>query len=105
MAKIWLKTRAGEEFEIPGEAGYSLMEVIRNNSFDELLAMCGGSCSCATCHIYVDGAFADRLTPMADDEKAILEASAHFNVRSRLSCQIPFTEELAGIRVQIAPEE
>jgi 2Fe-2S ferredoxin len=81
------------------------MEVIRENGFDELLALCGGCCSCATCHVYVDPEFADRLPPMSDDENDLLDSSDHRTERSRLSCQIPFSAGLAGLRVQIAPED
>ena len=54
-------TRDGTENAVEGEEGLSVMEVIRENGFDELLALCGGCCSCATCHVYVDPEFADRL--------------------------------------------
>lgn len=64
MAKLIVVTRAGEEREINGEAGLSVMEVIRDGGIDEILALCGGCCSCATCHVHVDPAFADKLPPM-----------------------------------------
>jgi 2Fe-2S ferredoxin len=81
------------------------MEVIRDNGYDELLALCGGCCSCATCHVHVDPEFMDALPPMSDDEDDLLDSSDHRNERSRLSCQIPVTAALAGLRVQIAPED
>ncbi|MGF6507341.1 2Fe-2S iron-sulfur cluster-binding protein [Paraburkholderia sp. 32] len=105
MTKAWVETRAGQTIEIESEPGYSLMEAIRNNGVEELLAMCGGSCSCATCHVYIDDAFASRLNPMTAEEKGIVEGSMHFTAQSRLSCQIPFDEALSGIRFVIAPEE
>ena len=73
--------------------------------FDELLALCGGCCSCATCHVVVDPAFADKLPKMSEDEDDLLESSDHRAETSRLSCQIPFTADLDGLHVTIAPED
>jgi 2Fe-2S ferredoxin len=105
MPKLTVVTREGQESTIEGEAGLSVMEVIRDHGFDELLALCGGCCSCATCHVYVDEAFADRLPAMSEDENDLLDSSDHRNGTSRLSCQIPFSAALDGLRVQIAPED
>ena len=105
MVKITVATRNGSENEVDGEDGLSVMEVIRENGFDELLALCGGCCSCATCHVYVDAAFAERLPPMSEDENDLLDSSDHRNERSRLSCQLRVGPELDGLRVQIAPED
>jgi ferredoxin, 2Fe-2S len=97
--------RAGEEAEIEAEAGLSVMENIRDNGFDELLALCGGSCSCATCHVYVDEEWTDKLDGVEADENELLDSSSHRRPNSRLSCQIEFGAELAGMRVTIAPED
>ena len=71
----------------------------------ELLALCGGCCSCATCHIHVDAGAIDKLPAMSEDEDDLLESSDHRNETSRLSCQIPFTADLDGLKVTIAPED
>jgi len=105
MPKLIVVTREGEEREVVGAAGLSVMEVIRENGFDELLALCGGCCSCATCHVHVDPEFAAKLPPMSEDENDLLESSADRDGRSRLSCQIPFTDALDGLRVTIADED
>lgn len=105
MPKLIVVTREGDETIFEGEAGLSVMEVIRDNGVDELLALCGGCCSCATCHVYVDPAFADKLPTMSDDENDLLDSSDHRNERSRLSCQIPFGHDLDGLRVTIVPED
>ena len=105
MAKVTVISRNGEGREVEAENGLSLMEVIRDNGFDELLALCGGCCSCATCHIHVDPAFADKLPKISEDEDDLLESSDHRAPTSRLSCQIPFTAELDGLHVTIAPED
>jgi ferredoxin, 2Fe-2S len=105
MAKLIVVNRAGEERTVEGQDGLSVMEIIRDNGFDELLALCGGCCSCATCHVHVDPAFADAIDPMGADEDDLLESSSHRNETSRLSCQIPFSASLDGLRVKIAEED
>jgi len=105
MPKLIVVTRGGEERAVSGEAGLSVMEVIRENGFDELLALCGGCCSCATCHVHVDPEFAAKLPPMSADEDDLLDCSADRDERSRLSCQIRFSDALDGLRVTIADED
>ena len=105
MPKLTVVTRDGTEMMIEGRAGLSVMEVIRDNGLDELLALCGGCCSCATCHVQVDEAWADALAPKSDDEDDLLDSSDHKQANSRLSCQIQFSDALDGMRVTIAPED
>lgn len=105
MPKIVVVNRAGEEKTVEADAGLSVMEAIRDNGFDELLALCGGCCSCATCHVYIDPAFADKVAPMSEDENDLLDSSDHRNETSRLSCQLQLTAALEGLRVTIAPED
>lgn len=105
MPKIVVVNRAGEEKTVEADAGLSVMEAIRDNGFDELLALCGGCCSCATCHVYIDPAFADKVAPMSEDENDLLDSSDHRNETSRLSCQVQLTSALDGLRVTIAPED
>lgn len=105
MPKLIVVNRDGEESAIEVEDGLTVMEAIRDNGFDELLALCGGCCSCATCHVHVDPAFQDKLPTMSEDEDDLLESSDHRGESSRLSCQIPFTADLDGLKVTIAPED
>ena len=105
MPKLTVVNREGEERTVETASGVSVMEAIRDNGFDELLALCGGCCSCATCHVFVDPAFADRLPEMSEDENDLLDSSDHRNETSRLSCQVPVTDALDGLRVTIAPED
>lgn len=105
MPKLVVVNRAGEETSVDVENGLTVMEAIRDNGFDELLALCGGCCSCATCHVHVDPAFLDKLPRMSEDEDDLLESSDHREANSRLSCQIPFTADLDGLKVTIAPED
>lgn len=97
--------RAGNSKAVEAEIGLSLMEVIRDDGFDELLALCGGCCSCATCHIHVEPSAADKLPEMTDDESDLLDSSDHRNETSRLACQIEMTADLEGITVTIADED
>jgi 2Fe-2S ferredoxin len=104
MAKLVVTTRKGEERELEAAPGLSVMEVLRDGGIDEVLALCGGCCSCATCHVYVDGDVAG-LPPMSQDEDDLLDSSDHRTAKSRLSCQLPFTAAMDGIRVTVAPED
>ena len=105
MPKLIVTTRSGETREVEAASGLTVMEAIRDNGFDELLALCGGCCSCATCHVHVDPAFADRLPAMSADEDDLLDSSDDRDATSRLSCQIPFTDDLDGLSVRIADED
>jgi len=105
MRHLTIIQRDGAGRHIEGQDGLSVMEVIRENGIDELLALCGGCSSCATCHVYVDPAFADRLPPMSEDENDLLDSSDHRTEHSRLSCQLKVGPSLDGLTVQIAPED
>ncbi len=105
MPTITVIARNGEARDVEAQNGLSLMEVIRDNGFDELLALCGGCCSCATCHVYVDAAFADKVPAMSEDENDLLDSTDSRNEQSRLSCQIPVSDALDGLTVTIAPED
>jgi 2Fe-2S ferredoxin len=105
MTKLVVVDRQGGEKEIDVADGISVMEAIRDNGFDELLALCGGCCSCATCHVYVDPAFAGKLPAISADESDLLDSSDHRNETSRLSCQLQVSGAVDGLRVTIAPED
>jgi 2Fe-2S ferredoxin len=105
VLRVILSTRDGEQRTLSASPGRSLMEAIRSAGLDELLALCGGCCSCATCHVYVDSRSASLLSPMSLDEDALLEGSAHRTAQSRLSCQIRLDDALDGLVVAIAPED
>ena len=105
MIDLSVITRNGVRIAITGTPGETAMEAIRNAGVDELLALCGGSCSCATCRVYVDPAFADRLPSMAADEEDLLDASDDSDATSRLSCQIVLLPALNGLTLTIARED
>jgi 2Fe-2S ferredoxin len=104
MAKIIVTDREGVTRTIEGKTGLSVMENLRDNDFP-IAAICGGCCSCATCHVYVDDSWFVKLPERYDDEGELLEGSGHMRPNSRLSCQIEFTDELDGLMVTIAPED
>ena len=105
MPKLIVVNRAGEEKTVEVAAGPTVLEAIRDNGFDELLALCGGCCSCATCHVHVDPAFKDKLPALSADEDDLLDSSDDRDEFSRLSCQLPFTDDLDGLKVRIAEED
>ncbi|MBC2778554.1 2Fe-2S iron-sulfur cluster-binding protein [Parasphingopyxis marina] len=105
MPKLIVVNRSGEETTVEADSGLTVMEIIRDNGFDELLALCGGCCSCATCHVHVDPDFAGSLPEMDEDENDLLDSSDHRDENSRLSCQIPFEDDLDGLKVTIAQED
>jgi 2Fe-2S ferredoxin len=105
MPNLIVVTREGEENVVEASSGLSVMELIRDAGIDELLALCGGCCSCATCHVHVDPEWAEKLPKMSADEDDLLDSSDHRVANSRLSCQIPFEPALDGMRVTIAPED
>jgi ferredoxin, 2Fe-2S len=105
MAKITVIDRSGARREVQADNGLSLMEVIRDNGFDELLALCGGCCSCATCHVHIDPAYTDKLPAMSEDENDLLDSTDSRDENSRLSCQVSVSDALDGLVVTIAEED
>ncbi len=104
MPTLIVTDTKGATRSVESAAGFSVMEVIRTAGFDDLLALCGGCCSCATCHVIVSEADFAKLAPMSSDEEDLLDGSDERTATSRLSCQIPFTEALDGMQVTIAKE-
>ncbi len=105
MTQVRVTDRNGAEHTIEADSNRPLMESLRDADFG-VLGTCGGQCSCGTCHVYVNQAWVARLPPRGEDEQAMLEAIGELiEVRpnSRLSCQIPADEELAGLAVEIGP--
>src|SRR5690349_21136822 len=104
--KVTYQQRDGVEKTVEGAEGETLMELARNNGVDGILGDCGGSCACATCHVYVDDAWRDAVGQPDDVEHMALEMV--YDVRkdnSRLCCQLRLKAELDGIRVTVAPAE
>lgn len=105
MGTIHVTLRDGTEIKLAADEGLSVMEILRDGGVDELLALCGGCCSCATCHVQLDPAWADKAGMMSDDENDLLDSSEHRTPMSRLSCQVSYSSALDGLRITIAPED
>lgn len=106
MAKIHIVERDGSEREIDALDGEQLMEALRDENTG-VEGTCGGSCSCGTCHVYIDPAWSAKLGARDEDEQMMLEALGEFvEIRetSRLSCQICVSDAIEGLKLEIAPE-
>lgn len=101
--KIIATDRKGEIRTIEGRDGWSVMEILRDAGLP-IAAECGGACACATCHVYVEGGWYDKLPPRSDAEVDMLDMALAVEPNSRLSCQITCSDALDGITVTIAPE-
>ncbi len=95
--------REGVDHTLPALEGWRVMEIIRDAGLP-IKAECGGALQCATCHVYVDRDWYDRLHPKSDEEEEMLDQAFVVKPTSRLSCQILMTPELDGLRVTLAPE-
>jgi len=96
--------RDGREHHVPARSGVRIMETLRELDFG-VAAICGGMCSCATCHVYVNSTLASKIPAPMADERELLQELAYVKDGSRLSCQIDMTDALDGLRVTIAPDE
>lgn len=94
----------GHTHEVQAHENDRLMEVLREFDWG-VDAICGGMCSCATCHVFVDPDWMDRFPPREMDEEELLEFLDHFKANSRLSCQLELQDKHDGLLVTLAPEE
>lgn len=101
--KIFAKDREGQEHVLEGRDGWTLMEILRDSGMN-IAAECGGACACATCHVYVEDGWYDKLPPPSEDEVNMLDMALGVQENSRLSCQLTCSEELDGIKLTVAPE-
>ena len=99
MVKIHFFEHDGTEHAVSVEPGGSVMLAAVINGVPGIDADCGGACSCATCHVYVDAAWAEKVGGTDPTEEAMLSLCGDRKETSRLSCQIPVTEELDGLKV------
>jgi 2Fe-2S ferredoxin len=101
MPKVTYIQPDGSTREVEGLAGDSVMETAIDNDVEGIIAECGGACSCATCHVYVDEAWLGKLKPADPLEDGMLECVLDRHPNSRLSCQIRLSDELDGITVRV----
>ena len=104
MAKITYIEHDGTEHVVEVDNGVTVMEGAIRNLVPGVDADCGGACACATCHVYVDAAFADKTGERSSMEESMLDFASEVRDNSRLSCQIKVTEALDGLIVRL-PEE
>jgi 2Fe-2S ferredoxin len=105
MSRIFVIDRDGNSHDVPATPGGKVMETLRELDYG-VAAICGGLCSCATCHVYIDHEWLPKIAPLHSDEHEMLKELSTFRPdTSRLSCQIEFTPALDGLKLTIAPEE
>ena len=99
MPKITYIDHDGTERTVEAKNGESVMEAAIKNSIPGIDADCGGACACATCHVYVDEAFMEKVGQPEDMEQSMLDFAENVQTNSRLSCQIQISDDLDGIKV------
>ncbi len=100
--KIYVTDPAGKEHALDAIAGWRVMEIIRDHGLP-IKAECGGACACATCHVYVDADWVDKIAEIGEEEDYMLDDAFDLQDNSRLSCQIIMSEDLDGLKVTLAP--
>ena len=101
MPKITYIEHSGKEHVVDAEAGISVMEAAVKNMIPGIDADCGGACACATCHVYVDAAWADKVGKPEAMEESMLDFAYEPKENSRLSCQITVKKDLDGLIVRL----
>ncbi len=104
MTKITFIDAAGQARTVEAEDGSTVMETALKNSVPGIEAECGGACACATCHVYVDESWVERLGKAEQMEEDMLDFAFDVRPTSRLSCQIKVRPELDGLTVS-TPEK
>lgn len=102
LITIHVTDHTGKEYSLTGRTGWQLMEILRDAHM-KISAECGGCCTCATCHVYVDEEWLEKLPAPSADERMMLDDAMAPEDNSRLSCQIVLTEVMDGLKVTIAP--
>ncbi len=102
--KIYVTDLKGKEHALEAIEGWRVMEIIREHGLS-IKAECGGCCACATCHVYVDESWLDKLPAMRDDEEEMLDEAFDLQDNSRLSCQLIMSDELDGLKLSLAPSD
>ncbi len=101
MTKVVYIEHNGTEHVVEAEDGKSVMQTAIDNMVPGIVGDCGGCCTCATCHGYIDGGWAARLKPKSEDENMMLEGALAVEASSRLTCQIVIQPELEGLVVRL----
>lgn len=105
MPKLVFIDHQGTSYPVEAQEGRSLMQLALDHSVPGLLGECGGACSCATCHAYIDAPWSDLLPAKSESEVFMLEAALDVRPTSRLCCQIKMTPALDGLVVTLPKEQ
>ncbi|HCD57293.1 2Fe-2S iron-sulfur cluster-binding protein [Haliea sp.] len=101
MANVIFVDPAGAEINVEVATGTSLMQAAMDNGIDYIVAECGGACSCATCHCYIDNDWLAKIGEPSSIEKDMLDCVLEPRPNSRLSCQVVIDENLEGLVVHL----
>lgn len=102
--KIYVTDPDGTEHVLDAVEGWRVMEIIRDYGLP-IKAECGGACACATCHVYVDEIWMNKVPVMRDEEEEMLDGAFNVTENSRLSCQLIMSEDLDGLKVRLVPAD
>ncbi|MFC7050052.1 2Fe-2S iron-sulfur cluster-binding protein [Emcibacter nanhaiensis] len=105
MIKLHVTNRDGSQVTLSAQEGASLMDALRDAAVEGIDAICGGVCSCATCHVHLSPEWFAKLPLTDENEQELLADSEHRTPTSRLSCQIPLTPDLDGLTLTVAEED
>ena len=105
MVKVTYIEHNGTAHTVEGEPGQTVMETAIKHGIPGIIAECGGACSCATCHVYVDDAWKEAAGAPSPMEEDMLDFAFDVRPTSRLSCQIKVTEDLEGLVVTVPPRQ
>ena len=104
MPNIQVTDLAGNVSTLNAKSGETLMEALRDNGYSDIEAVCGGVCSCSTCHVYIEGNWFDKTGERNEDESQLVTSTDSFQPNSRLSCQITVNDEMEGMAITIAKQ-
>lgn len=105
MPTIQVTNLAGDVSSLDAKSGNTLMEELRDNGYDDIEAICGGVCSCASCHVYLEADWYKKLGSRGEDENQLVTSTEYFKEHSRLSCQVTVSDDMDGMAVTIAKQD
>ena len=104
MPSIQVTDLSGNISTLEAKSGDTLMEALRDNGYSDIEAVCGGVCSCSTCHVYIEGDWFSKLGDRSEDENQLVTSTDQFKENSRLSCQVTVTDDMEGMAITIAQQ-
>lgn len=104
MPSIQVTDLSGSVSTLEAKSGETLMEALRDNGYSDIEAVCGGVCSCSTCHVYIEGDWFSKLGERSEDENQLVTSTDQFKENSRLSCQVTVTDDMDGMAITIAQQ-